>query len=306
MAIYRAFGLTLDSRFELPGMRAVDPPDGEHVSLALATEAELAAAWSGAEGPPTWVTRFPDGNVVRVETGVEGDQRIQYGELAEFWLSAEADAILCSPRLAGDAAWQRFLLDTVLWGTALRRGSCLVHACGIEHPTGVVAISSQMGGGKTTLGLELLRRGYPLFCDDVLVLAQTGGGVVAEPGPPFMNVPAGVDDAAAFGHVLASLEDETWLAVERVSRSTLPLAALFLYTRAADLPLEARLTETSVIDLVPQLFLPVDGLDRERFNLLSTVAERVPVFHLTAPADASAQAVSDIVESVLEESAITV
>ncbi|HKP21635.1 MAG TPA: hypothetical protein VJT68_08965, partial [Thermoleophilaceae bacterium] len=190
MATYRAFGLTLDSRFELPGMRAVDPPEGERVSLALATEAELAAAWSGAEGPPTWLTRFPDGNVVRVETGVQGDQRIQFGELAEFWLSADADSILCAPRLARDAAWQRFLLDTVLWGTALRRGYGLLHACGIEHPTGVVAISSQMGGGKTTLGLELLRRGYPLFCDDVLVLAHTtDGGVVAEPGPPFMNVP---------------------------------------------------------------------------------------------------------------------
>src|SRR4051794_16459398 len=110
-------------------MRPVELPHGERVSLALATEAELAAAWSGAEGPPTWVTRFPDGNVVRVETGVEGDQRIQYGELAEFWLSTEADTILCAPRLAGDAAWQRFLLDTVLWGAALRRGYCLLHAC---------------------------------------------------------------------------------------------------------------------------------------------------------------------------------
>lgn len=305
MALYRAFGLSLDSRFALPGMTPVDAHDEESVALRIGTEAELATAWSGG-AQPTWLTRFPDGNVVRVDTGQAGDQRFEFGALATFWLSPEVDSILCAPRNVDDPAWQRFLLDTVLWWTALRRGYCLLHCCAVEHRTGVVAVASQMGGGKTTLGLELLRRGYPLFCDDALAVRRSEDGVMAEPGPPFMNVPAGDLDAGALGRPLASLNGETWLAVDAVSTAPRPLSALFLYGRGPDLPLEARKEKPRVLDLVPHLFLPAGGLDRARFDLLSDVAEDVPVFRLTAPAPASARAVADTVESALEESIIKV
>ena len=301
MALYRAFGLTLDSGFELPGMRPVEAVDADRVSLGLATERELDAAWSGSDGQPTWLTRFPDGNLVRVDTGPAGDQRFEFGALASFWLSPDADRLICAPQDAANPAWQRFLLDTVLWWTALRRGYCLLHACAIDHPMGVIAVTSGMGGGKTTLALELLTRGYPLFCDDVLAMRTTDGEVLGEPGPPFMNVPRAARDQTVPGTPLASLDDEVWLAVDQVALEPRPLGALFVYNRAAGLPLEAGATEASVLDLVPHLFLPAGDLSRNDFDLLSNVADRVPIFRLTAPADASAAAVSDTIESALEE-----
>ena len=43
-----------------------------------------------------------------------------------------------------------------------------------SHRRGVVAIMAPSGAGKSTLAAELMRRGWPLFADDVLVLDGPG------------------------------------------------------------------------------------------------------------------------------------
>src|SRR6478752_10213357 len=101
-----------------------------------------------------------------------------------------AARIACLPRDAGDPSWRRFLLDTVLWWTALANGLHVLHAGAVEPGGGgVVGILSASGGGKSTLTGELLARGARLFSDDVLVLGPAPE-LTAHPGPPLMNIAA--------------------------------------------------------------------------------------------------------------------
>ncbi len=62
--------------------------------------------------------------------------------------------------------------------------------------------------GKSTLAAELMRRGAPLFADDVLTLGREENGVVeAHPGSPHVNIgpgPAGSIEPEQLGPVLAS------------------------------------------------------------------------------------------------------
>ena len=284
-----AFGLTLRPSFELPW--PAGPADGARpVALDLGDRAALAAGWSGTDDGPTWDSRFPGDRRVTVERGRAGDQLVRHAERDAFLISPGADRVLCVPRDREDPSWLRFLLDTVLWWTALSRGMHVLHAGSVELGGGAVGVISHSGGGKSTLIGELLLEGHPLFADDVLAIGPEAG-LLAHPGPPLMNVAAGRHALQTLGTVLATLhegEEEAWLAVDRAAVAPRPLRALFLYSRGPGLALGTEPAEATVLDLMPHAWAVPDdaGATQRRFELLSDVAERVPVHWLTAgPAD---------------------
>jgi hypothetical protein len=283
-----AFGLTLRTDIDLPWPAAPAADARRPVTVAVTDRETLVAQWSGTSEGPTWDTTFPGGRRVTVERGVAGDQLFRYAERDHFLISADARSIRCDPAQRDEPSWLRFLLDTVLWWTALANGLHVLHAGAVEIDGGVVGVLSASGGGKSTLAGALLLGGATLVSDDVLVL-EAGDELTAHPGPPLMNLPATRDDLRALGRPIATLsegDEEVWTAIDRVALGPLPVRALFVYTRGHGLPLGVASMRPTVLDLTPHAWaIPDDmGATRRRFALLADVAERVPVFGLTAGA----------------------
>lgn len=299
MASYRAFGLTLDSAIPLPGLHpGAGQPD---VAVKRLDYDALDSVWSGAAGPPVWETRFPDGHQVRAELGRTGDQLLSYGEGARFHLGADLDSISFWVEDAHDSHWLRFLLDTVLWWLCLARGSQVIHASAVETQHGVLAFAGATGGGKTTLAAELLRRGYSLFSDDVLVLErEPGHALVAHPGPGLMNLPWSAGDPLELGQRLArfSFQREDWVAVERSSTDSTSVEALFMLRRAPGLPTAVQRRDGTVLDVLPHVWgLPhSEDSPHERFHAAGDLADRIPIYDLTSDPDVTPAALADLVE----------
>jgi hypothetical protein len=298
----RAFGLDLLPDFEAPGLHPTDEPTGDPVRMRLVERSEIARRWSSAGSKVIWTTLI-DGSEVSVERGRAGDHRFSYGEHAEFWLSEGTRDLLCAPTQPRRAEWLRFLLDTVLTVTSLLRGFEGLHASAVVRDGSVIALIGNTGGGKTSLALELVRRGATLFCDDILVLRRRLGSVVAYPGPALMNVPLSqlpVEDA----RTLARLGDEAWVELSHAPPQSAGLAAIFHLERAAGAPDRIAALPSSPLPLLPHTLAiaPPRERTRTRFELIADLAFRTPVFRAEAELATTPSALADMVECTLEGS----
>ena len=252
-----------------------------------------------------WVTRFPEGCAVRAAVGPESEQRLEFGDRAVFTIAPDASRIAWWAADPSDPSWVRFMLDTVLWWTSLMRGFHLLHASAVQLEEGAVAVVGPSGAGKSTLAAELLRRGNRLLTDDVLALESSSGTVIAHPGPGLMNLPFASGDPHELGRPIAPFPDqqETWVALDRVSYAAAPLTAVFILRRGPGLPLRAERTEATVLDLLPYVWsLPhVPDAARSNFELIGELASCVPVFELTAGPDSSPADLADALERAIRD-----
>lgn len=307
---YVAFGLSLRSAFPLPGMV---PEEGEglpSIELEIVTPARLRSAWSGELRTPSWRGRLGGGGTFTIGYGVDGDLLFAFGDRVRFRLDPEACRLQCAPQARSDLDWQRVLLTRVLPSLALARGREALHAGAVASPIGVVGVAAPSGTGKSTLAAELMRRGWPLFCDDVLVLAPGAAGVEAHPGSPHVNLACGDGrDSAPPGVTLGLHAGERWMAVEEAARSPRPLAALFLLERGPGLRLGAERLPASPLHLAPYMLGLPDERSRdprreaERFALYSELIGGTAVFRLSGGTDDGPAALADTVERSLGRSA---
>lgn len=275
---YSAFGLTLRSSFVLPGMTPAETSGLPEVVLELESPAELAASWSGPQSPAPWRGKLGDGEDLAVEWGRAGDLLFAYGARAQFRLDPERSRLGCAPRDPRQLDWQRVLLTRILPNVSLARGREALHAGAVETPLGVVAIVAPSGMGKSTLAIELMRRGWPLFADDSLALERTGPSLLAHPSTPHTNLPIRDHEAPAperLGAVLGTLAGERWIAAHKTSREARPVAAIALLERRPGLRLEAQPLPASPLALAPYMLGLPDDADRDaaRFALYSDLVD---------------------------------
>jgi hypothetical protein len=299
---HRAFGLTIAADFALPGMVPADHGPSD-VTIHLVTRHDVEEAWAAREPATAWRSVFGDGQVFSGQRAADGSWRLAYGHNALFFVSADAGTVLCGPEDPQDAAWQRVLLDAVLMVASVAAGFEVLHAGAVETSAGLVGVAAESGGGKSSLVAELVRRGHPLFCDDILVLDRGPDGARSHPGPPVMNVPLSPEHfpVAEIGSVLATFGDEAWVAVRHVARRPRPLAAVCLLERGPDTTTQVQRLAASPLHLRPHvrpLRVPVER-DRERFELLADLAETVPVYRVCAGPEVTPSGVADMVEGVL-------
>jgi hypothetical protein len=106
-------------------------------------------------------------------------------------LSADGTSLLCAPVGCAAAAWQRLLVAQVLPFAALLHGLEVLHASAVVHEGRAIALLGPSRAGKTSLALELCRRGASFLADDVLALERAGERLLGHPGTPV----AGIDHA---------------------------------------------------------------------------------------------------------------
>ncbi|MDQ3721869.1 MAG: hypothetical protein M3376_02135 [Actinomycetota bacterium] len=296
----RAFGLDLDPEFALPGAWARRPVGADALRIVLVERDEIETLWRG-EAAPGWEGWFGDGERFVCLRGSGGDHHFAYGEHATFHLSADTRLLRCAPSDPDDLAWQRVLLDSVLFSVALLRGRDALHAAAVQTPAGVLALSAHSGGGKSTLCSELLRRGRSLVADDIVMLSRRDRMVLAHPGPPVMNV---APDRAGAGQHLATFCDDAWSAVPVVAEP-LELGAIVLLRRAAGAALACQRMAADPLRLLPNIlrFPRTREHERVRFELACDLAARVPVYELSADLDVDPSRLADELEAAVHAGA---
>jgi hypothetical protein len=308
-----AYGLEVVSDITLPGMGTDAPGRAHLLTLCAAPARELPSLLDA----PRYLRNLQayDGAAFAMLESSEGDVLFAYGRHALFHLSADLTALRYAVSAPEDRAWQRVLLDTVLWTVSLLRGFELLHASAVRTRHGLVALVARTGGGKSSLAAELLRRGATLFADDIVALDESGGEIVAHPGPPLMNLPRTVSPAELGASVLAEFGDERWVALDHGTATTpisstpatgtaaatsiaSPVAAVVLIDRAGGetarcVPVAA----TSLTLLAHAVTLPhLTDRARRRFDIFGSLSASTRVLSLHADPAVPPAALADLVE----------
>jgi len=226
-----------------------------------------------------------EGSPYAMLEGAEGDILFQYSHYASFHLSADYRLLRCAIPGQDDTSWQRVLLDTILWGISLLRGTELLHCSAVVHNNRLIAFAAHMGGGKSSLAAEYIRRGATLFSDDRMALDDCAGGIMAYPGPPLMNLPQTIEpDALDTCTVLADLGEERWIEFAPADVGPMVPAAIVLIDRFAKAGADCAPIDATSLDLLAHATLLPRMRDRgrRRFELFATLAQSATVLHLEA------------------------
>jgi hypothetical protein len=302
---YAAYGLSLVCSFPLIGMESAAQADEDLPSLAVTmqTPPELDREWSGATGPPEWRGRLGDGLDLVIETGAAGDLVFSYGDRARFRLHRDMSRLDCAPE-HDDLDWQRTLIGKVIPAISVMLGYEALHGATVDSPEGVIAIMAPSGSGKSTLASELLHRGWPLFADDVLVLEDRAGTILAHPGTPHMTVSRdlpGAIDPDDLGGTLGILAGERWLTAGKTVTRPRPVRMLCMLQRGPELPTEIRTLPSNPLPLAPYMLgLSTDpARQRSRFALYADLMESTTLVRLTADLEHEPSQLADLLEGAL-------
>jgi len=328
-----AYGLTLRSSIPLPGMRpsarssalyqqpgdilyrepagALGQQPGDtatglpELELEEVSVRKLLATWSGAAGGPIWAGEVGDGLPLQIERGVAGDVLFAYAEQAYFRLNSSGERLECG-RLAGGLQWLQVLLCRVLPDVAMLRGYEALHASAVDTPHGAIALLAAPGTGKSTLALELVRRGFGLLADDVLVLGAANGEVLAFPGTPHVNLAEDAltaIDPASVGEVWNMAPGERWVELREVVARPRPVALVCLLEHTPDATGTCTTLAAAPLALGPYML----GLsserarERARFHLYSDLVQGARLLRLTRGERSTPAELADRLETALED-----
>jgi hypothetical protein len=109
--------------------------------------------------------------------------------IGEFLVSADGGRIECRrSECAAAESFEIYLLGQALSFALVRRGFEPLHATAVVVDGEAVVFLGQSGFGKSTLAASFLDAGYQVLTDDLLVLHERAGGLVAHPGPPWIKL----------------------------------------------------------------------------------------------------------------------
>jgi hypothetical protein len=171
---YEISGVSLSSEIALPELtpRVAAAPDWTF-AIAERRMAPRTSAWfhvwrAGAGHPVVSFCRDARGYLLRF-----------HGK-ADFVIDLAQSSIVCWRRARSSLATVRHLLLDQVMPLVLSRDSRLVlHAAAVATPRGAVAFVGPTGSGKSTLATAVAALGFPLLCDDCLVVEPSTGGFVA-------------------------------------------------------------------------------------------------------------------------------
>jgi hypothetical protein len=178
-----AFGLSLWSEFELPGLeRATDPPLGQQRLLKIELgQAERSPDVGWGERVQEW--RYPQGPIgLAIDRDAERGYRFYVSDAGVFELSPQGSEVLCRPAPDSAWRWRRYLIGQVLPFAALLRGLEVFHASAVEFGGAAVGIAGGSGLGKSTLALNLHLGGAGFLTDDVMSVERCNGEILVHPG----------------------------------------------------------------------------------------------------------------------------
>ena len=240
------FGLDVRANASLSFLRTASAgPTGHSLDISVEAGGAAARSWP-VSGELVCDQREPNGAVsFRIEADPEAGYLISGPAYGSHLLSADGRHVLCMPGDCHPEAWQRLLIAQVLPFAALLHGLEILHASAVVVDRGAIALVGPSGAGKTSVALDLCRRGASFLADDVLALECVGKDLLGHPGTPV----AGLDHAEAqrLARTVGTQQDETIAinARERLVRvrgtaGPTPLTSLFFLDRRSTGPSKPR------------------------------------------------------------------
>jgi hypothetical protein len=250
----------------LEGARA--QPTGRELDLSL-LEAPEEIGWPAAELISD--QRKPDGTVnFQIESEAEAGFRLWGPEYGVSVLSGDGGSLRGAVGGGGQDAWQRLLIAQALPFAAVLQGLEVLHASAVATPQGAVAFSGCSGSGKTSLALELCRRGAGFLADDVLALERVDGELVGHPGAPVAGIARGeverlsaIEGGRRPGALAVDCREQ--VAPAPPPAPPTPLRALFFLDRHQDGPAQPRFESAA----------DAQALLSSTFNLVLTGPQRL-------------------------------
>jgi hypothetical protein len=173
---YGVYGVELRSEFPLALPAAAAPALAE-VTVRRAAAAELRRA----VGDTTLTTRDDWYEYAHLP---DGSSYVRWRGLGEFLVGPDGKEIACAQAAeASDESFQVYLLGQALSFALVKAGFEPLHATAIVHDGEAIVLLGDGGYGKSTLAASFLADGATLLTDDLLVIHQEAGRILAYPGP---------------------------------------------------------------------------------------------------------------------------
>lgn len=222
MPLYRVFGLTIDSEWDLPSL--------------------LPAK----SGPPDVVIRFAvqpaEDHYADFETRIDDRRRIIIEHDGIRYAVADGSRIDVSmPRDVDPKLVTGWLLGVGLGALLVQRGRLTLHANAVAMPDGkaVASFVGESGAGKSTLALQMAKIGHDLFGDDLLSIDVDGPAPCVDRGIPRIKLWRETLEEMGIGtrgleRVVSDVEKyELPLVDQRRKPETLPLRRIYVLSRGA-------------------------------------------------------------------------
>ena len=190
MVQYRAYGLSLLSDHDIPGLKPSAGAEPVDVTIHWLGSAPIpipppeplyhtAESLDAAGNPLLVVRRSADGH----------RYSFIYSDGTEFLIADDGREVWArwsDPLTSEDTA--TYFLGPVLGFLLRLRGRLCLHASAVAVGADAVAFAGPSGEGKSTLAAWLVSKGLKAVTEDVLALRCAAGRVWADPGPPLIRL----------------------------------------------------------------------------------------------------------------------
>lgn len=289
----QAFGLELEGAFRAPGLLEGEAGDGpRRTAIELVPARVLEACWPRTEAVRLCELRDTAGSVrLTIDEHPALGYRLHAPAYGRYLLSRDGGVVRCAPSRTAPWRWQSFLVGQLLPAAAVLRGLEILHASAVIVAGRAVVLTGRSQAGKSSVAINLLRRGTPFLADDVVALEPAGSDVLAHPGPALASVRRSEADAIGpqelgrLGPTIGRDEHEVRL---RIGRSPAPAPLGVLY----DLDRSGQAVETAFEPVSdPRLLLgnPFSSFIRSperltrQLDVYAHVTRTTAIFRVTVP-----------------------
>jgi hypothetical protein len=244
-------------------------------------------------------SRSGSGSWFRYASLGDGSSYVRWETIGEFLVSADG-ARITYRRVEGAPieSFQVYMLGQALSFALVKQGLEPLHATAVLVDNSAVAFLGSNAFGKSTLAACFLEAGCRLLTDDLLVVEQTGGKLLAHPGPPRIKLfPKMADrffrDTAARGKMnidtnklILPLDEQRSCSEPVGLRAIYSLAVPRDVCRSRDVSIETLPPRESFLELLRGTFnrrLVSPQRLESQFRFVSKLAGSLPVKKLSYP-----------------------
>ncbi|GAB3021942.1 phosphoenolpyruvate carboxykinase (ATP) [Natronobiforma cellulositropha] len=278
MNYYEAYGMTLESAFEMPELPRAERVETPDVEIRRG-EVEPVSEWVEGEGGRRIQA---DGDVCRLSYETIGSFRVAKGREVVF------DPV--SEEIPTMKLFRRLIQNEMMGVLAHQRGLLVLHASAVAVDGRAAVFLGPRRAGKSTTAAAFHTHGHTLIEDDVVGIRFDEDGPVVVPGVPQLRLLPDAADALAVASAPApTTDDGSGKRYERVDPvpEPVPLAGCYVLEEGETLELAPVPAREQLFGLIAKTYvaglLDETGTTAANFEQCSTVVETTPVQRLCRP-----------------------